>query len=40
MDSLRSTWRRMQAMFRRAPLDAELDAEIASHIDAAVEENL
>jgi hypothetical protein len=27
-------------MFRRAPLDADLNAEIASHIEAAIEENI
>jgi predicted permease len=40
MDSLRRTWNRVLAVFRRAPLDTDLDAEIASHLEAAVEENL
>ncbi len=40
MDSLRQAWNRVLAIFHRAPLDADLDAEIASHLDAAIEENL
>ncbi len=40
LDLLRQSWNRVLAMFRRAPLDADLDAEIASHIEAAIEENL
>ncbi len=40
IDSLRRAWNRILAAFRRAPLDADLDAEIASHLDAAVEENI
>ena len=39
-DSLRRAWNRVRAVCRRAPLDADLDAEIAAHLDAAVEENL
>jgi predicted permease len=38
--SLRRAWNRTLAVFRRAPLDSELDAEIASHLDAAIEDNL
>ena len=40
MASLRRIWHRFLAAFRRAPLDTDLDAEIASHLDAAIEENL
>jgi predicted permease len=40
IDSLRRTWHRVIAVFRRAPLDADLDAEIAAHLEAAIEDNL
>ena len=40
IDSFRRAWLRWLAVFRCAPLDTELDAEIASHLDAAIEENL
>jgi predicted permease len=40
MDSFRRFCNRVLAVFRRASLDADLDAEIASHIEAAIEENL
>ena len=40
IDSLRRAWNRSLSLFRRAPLDAELEAEIASHLDAAIEDNL
>jgi predicted permease len=40
IDSLRRGWDRILAVFRRAPLDLDLDAEIASHLDAAIEDNL
>ncbi len=40
IDSLRRTWNRAISLFRRAPLDADLEAEIASHLDAAIEDNL
>ena len=40
IDSLRRAWNRVLAIFRRAPLDTELEAEIASHLDAAIEDNL
>jgi predicted permease len=39
-DSLRRLFNRVLAMFRRAPLDADLDREIASHLEAATEENI
>lgn len=38
--SLRRAWNRALAVFRGAPLDVELDAEIASHLDAAIEDNI
>ena len=38
IDSLRRAWNRMLANFRSNRLDAELDAEIASHIEAATEQ--
>jgi hypothetical protein len=40
MDAVRSAWNRVLAVFRREPLDTDLDAEIASHLDAAIEDNL
>lgn len=40
IDASRRAWNRVLAVFRRAPLDADLDAEIASHLEAAIEENL
>jgi predicted permease len=40
IDSLRQAWNRVLASFRPGRLDADLNAEIASHLEAAVEENL
>lgn len=40
MDSFRQGWRRVLGVFRGAQLDREADAEIASHLDAAIEDNL
>ena len=40
IDAFRRTWNRVLAMFRRDRLDTDLDAEIASHVEAATEENL
>ncbi len=40
IDRLRETWNRAVAVFRGSPLDTDLDAEIASHIEAAIEDNL
>ena len=40
MDSFRRAWERFLALFRRARLDRDLDTEIASHLDAAVADNL
>jgi predicted permease len=38
--SLREALNRMRSFFRKDPLDRELDSEIASHLDMAVEENI
>jgi putative ABC transport system permease protein len=40
IDFLRQGWNRVRAFFGKAPLDADLDAEMASHLEMAVEENL
>ncbi len=40
IDFLRQGWNRLRAFFTKAPLDADLDAEMASHLDMAIEENL
>jgi predicted permease len=40
IDTIRRAWNRLLAVFHPASLDADLDAEIASHMEAAVEENL
>jgi predicted permease len=40
LDLFRQSWNRVLAIFRRTPLDADVDAEIACHIEAAIEENL
>src|SRR5579863_10293854 len=37
---LRQALNRLRAFFRQEPLDRELDAEIASHLEFAIEENL
>jgi hypothetical protein len=39
IDSFRRVANRVLAMFRRAPLDADLGAEIADHIEAATQDN-
>ncbi|HEV2196204.1 MAG TPA: ABC transporter permease [Candidatus Acidoferrum sp.] len=38
--SLQQLFRRLRAFFRRAQLDRDLDAEISSHLQFAIEENL
>jgi predicted permease len=38
--SLREALNRMRSFFRKDPLDQELDSEIESHLDMAVEENI
>ncbi len=40
MDSLRRIWGRVLAFFHKGPLDRELDAEMAGHLEMAVEENV
>ncbi len=40
IDGLRQFLNRVLAVFRREPLDRDLDAEIAAHLEAATEENL
>jgi putative ABC transport system permease protein len=40
MGTLRQTLSRLRALFRKRPLDQELDAEMASHLELAIEENL
>ena len=40
IDTLRQTWNRFLALFRRASLDADLDAEIAGHLEEAIEDNV
>jgi putative ABC transport system permease protein len=39
-DRLRQLLHRMRSFFRRAQLDRDLDAEISSHLELAIEENL
>ena len=40
IDSLRRAVNRVRSFFRKEPLDQELNAEMASHLEFAVEENL
>ncbi|MBB6143291.1 putative permease [Silvibacterium bohemicum] len=40
IDSLRRGWNRILAFFHKAPLDGDLDAEMASHLEFAIEENM
>jgi predicted permease len=40
MDSLRRAVQRLGSFFRKQPLDRELDAEMQSHLELAVDENL
>jgi hypothetical protein len=40
IDRLRQAWNRALAAFRGAPLDRDLGVEIASHLDAAIEDNI
>jgi predicted permease len=40
MDILRQTLSRFRAFFHKRPLDKELDAEVAAHLELAIEENL
>ena len=38
--SLREAFNRIRSFFRKDPLDQELDEEMASHLEMAVEENI
>jgi len=38
--SLREAFNRIRSFFRKDPLDRELDEEIATHVEMAVEENM
>jgi predicted permease len=40
IDSLRRAFHRLGSFFRKEPLDRDLQAEMASHLDFAIEENL
>ena len=40
MDSLRQLWNRVRAFFHKTPLDADLEAEMAAHLEMAIEENV
>jgi predicted permease len=40
MGALRRAWARIRSFFHKPPLDADLEAEIATHIELAIEENL
>ena len=39
MDRLRQSLQRFLSLFRRARLDQEHDAEVAAHLDLAIDEN-
>jgi predicted permease len=40
IDSVQQAWQRVRAFFHKSPLDHDLDAEMASHMEFAIEENL
>ena len=40
MSALRRALARVRSFFRKPPLDADLDAEIAAHLELAIEENI
>ena len=40
MDSLRRLFQRLRSAFPNAPVDHDLDAEMAAHLDLAIEENI
>jgi hypothetical protein len=40
MDSLQRAFNRFRSFFRKEELDQDLDAELKSHLDLAIEENL
>jgi predicted permease len=39
-DAIRQSWNRVRAFFRKSALDDELDVEMASHLEMAIEDNL
>ena len=39
MSFLRRAWQRCSAFFRKKGLDADIEAEIAAHLEMAIEEN-
>ena len=40
MTTLREAWNRIQSFFHKPQRDADLDAELQSHLELAIEENL
>jgi putative ABC transport system permease protein len=40
IDRFKHSWQRLVSIFRRAHLDRELEAELAEHLELAIEENL
>ncbi|HYM05206.1 MAG TPA: permease prefix domain 1-containing protein, partial [Terriglobales bacterium] len=40
IDSLRRALARLRSFFQKAPLDRDLDSEMASHLELAIAENL
>jgi predicted permease len=40
IDYVREMWQKISAMFRRASLDRDLDAELACHLELAIQDNL
>ncbi len=39
-DSIRQALNRLRSFFRKEPLDREVEAEMASHLELAIEENV
>ncbi|MEO6910620.1 MAG: permease prefix domain 1-containing protein, partial [Edaphobacter sp.] len=39
-NSLQQALNRLRSFFHKEPLDRELDAEVATHLDLAIEENI
>jgi hypothetical protein len=40
IDALRQGWQRVRSFFAKEPLDRDLDAEMAAHLEFAIEENM
>ena len=40
IDSIRQALNRLRAFFRKEPLDRDVEAEMAAHLELAIEENL